>query len=140
MLAGFSACPSRFRPGRKAHLRTYVLTGSVSESAAGKRGRRAAPGAAPARASVAGIDRPTRAERLDLALRMQRLPDTEVELELHPGLLLVQLVRKRDVDYAPFDDGPCALPSAQVVEQFLDELRLVQPQLDSHCRRAVPGG
>ena len=58
-----------------------------------------------------------RTERLDSGSRMQRLPDTEVEVELHPGLLLVQLVRKRDVDYASLDDGPYALPSAQVVEQ-----------------------
>ena len=89
---------------------------------------------------VAAVDRPMRTERLDSGSRMQRLPDTEVEVELHPSLLVVQLVRKCDLDYASLEDGACALPSAQVVEQIVDELRLVQPQLDSHCRKAVLGG
>src|SRR6266550_3278759 len=113
---------------RRDHVLDLSAVARDSRRAAGSRARQ--PAAARAGGGdqrellVPAVDRPMRTERLDSGSRMQRLPDTEVEVELHPGLLLVQLVRKRDVDDTPLDDGPCAFPSAQVVEQIVDELRL----------------
>src|SRR6266550_7626095 len=78
---------------RRDHVLDLSAVARDSRRAAGSRARQPAAARAGGRDQrellVPAVDRPMRTERLDLALWMQRLPDTEVEVELHPGLLRV---------------------------------------------------
>jgi hypothetical protein len=63
---------------------------------------------------------------------MKHLPDAEQQVELEPSLLVVELVRGRDLYRRPVEAFPRALAPLKEVEKIVDEFLVTEPQADSH--------